>query len=62
MKYEYWFITLPVIGGKSLKGELWQARLNRELSEIVERGWEPDKMTAHSTGSYGFLFRKELSA
>lgn len=41
MANEYWYVTLPTPGTKRFKGESAVDHINRELTELVERGWEP---------------------
>ena len=36
--HKHWVIVLPT--GERLKGEDMTASIDRELSELVERGWE----------------------
>jgi len=36
--HEYWAVSLP--SGQKLKGEDVMAAMNRELTELVERGWD----------------------
>ena len=57
-KYEYWVVALPT--GQRLKGEDVLAHMNRELTELVERGWDVaafDRPTAIGPGT--FVLRKE---
>jgi hypothetical protein len=59
MEFEYWYVVLPTITGKRLKGENPEAHLNRELAELVERGWEPLSISTGNPHSFaGFLMRK----
>jgi hypothetical protein len=55
---EFWYIELPT--GKTLKGEHPIDAANRELTELVTRGWEPiSARPATVIGRHGFLLRKE---
>ncbi len=57
MESEYWYVTLP--SGKKLRGEDERAAINRELGELVARGWEPVSITgAHPAMQIGVMFRK----
>lgn len=59
--YEYWYLTLPTKNAR-LKGESVEDHANRELSELVERGWEPVSVTRPDViGAIGFLLRKVRS-
>lgn len=51
MKHEYWFLTLP--SGAALRKESRNDHINRELTELVERGWEPHQMTVNHPGMPG---------
>lgn len=58
MSYEFWYISLPA--GKRLPRESEEDAVNRELSELVARGWEPVNATRpQGIGPIGFLLRKE---
>ena len=60
MASEFWYIELPT--GKSLRGELPVDAANRELTELVERGWEPiSARPAMVIGRHGFLLKKETA-
>jgi len=55
---EFWYIELP--NGKSLRGETPEDAANRELTELVGRGWEPiSARPAMLVGRHGFLLKKE---
>lgn len=57
MSYEFWYISLPA--GKRLPRESEEDAVNRELSELVARGWEPVDVTRPAPiGPVGFLLRK----
>jgi hypothetical protein len=59
MSYEFWYITLPTQAGQRIKGESVEDHANRELGELVERGWEPVSVTRPvNIGAIGFLLRK----
>lgn len=45
MASEYWYVKLPA--GAKARGEQPMDTINRELTELVERGWEP--ISADST-------------
>ncbi|WP_159877849.1 hypothetical protein [Plantibacter sp. T3] len=58
MSYEFWYISLP--SGQRFRGESEEDAANRELSELVDRGWEPVNATRPGAiGPIGFLLRKE---
>lgn len=58
MPTEYWYITLP--SGKKLRGESERDAINRELNELVERGWEPVSIAGSAPGlQIGVMLRKE---
>ena len=60
MAAEYWYVTLPT--GKKLKGENERDAINRELTELVARGWEPVTMTSSApTLMIGVMFKKAAS-
>ena len=60
MASEFWYIELPT--GKSLRGEFPVDAANRELTELVERGWEPiSARPAMVIGRHGFLLKKETA-
>jgi hypothetical protein len=62
MPNDYWYISLPT-SNRRLKGESIDDHANRELAELVGRGWEPISVTRTSDiGRIGFLLRKELGA
>ena len=57
---EYWYVTLP--SGARLRGEDARTAINRELSELVQRGWEPVSMaTEHPTLMVAVLLKKAAS-
>lgn len=59
MDYEFWYITLPTATGQRLKGETVDDHANRELGDLVGRGWEPISVTRPvAIGAIGFLLRK----
>jgi hypothetical protein len=59
MASEFWYIELPT--GKTLRGEGHIEAANRELTELVERGWEPiSARTATLIGRHGFLLKKKI--
>lgn len=55
MGTEYWYVQLP--SGKTLRGERTQDAINRELNELVARGWEPVSMVDRSL-TLGVMFKK----
>jgi len=58
MTWDFWYIELPT--GKTLGGETGFDAANRELGELVDRGWEPiSARPALVIGRHGFLLRKE---
>lgn len=58
MANEYWVVVLP--GGKWLKGETVIDAMNRELSELAERGWEVAGFDrASQIGPATFVLRKD---
>ncbi|CAN5426464.1 hypothetical protein BH09ACT9_BH09ACT9_00900 [soil metagenome] len=60
--YEFWYITLPITGNVRKKGETLEDHANRELSELVTRGWEPISVTRpQNIGAIGFLLRRAKS-
>ncbi|MBN9153546.1 MAG: hypothetical protein J0J05_06150 [Microbacterium sp.] len=44
MGTEYWYVHLP--SGAKLRGETPMDAINRELNELVGRGWEPVSITS----------------
>lgn len=58
MAYKFWYLALPTPSGKRLKGESITDHINRELTEVVERGWEPVSIASSSPLSFSFLLRK----
>lgn len=61
MTFEYWYIELPPMGSVKRKGETIEDHANRDLAELVGRGWEPTSVTRPSNiGRIGFLLRKPL--
>lgn len=60
MADEYWYVTLPT--GAKLKGEKERDAINRELAELVDRGWEPVSITSSApTLMIGVMFKKVSS-
>lgn len=60
--YEFWYISLPTKTGQRLKGESVEDHANRELNDLVERGWEPISFDRpQGIGPIGFLLRKPKS-
>jgi hypothetical protein len=60
MTYEFWYISLPA--GQRFRRESEEDAVNRELSELVDRGWEPVNATRpQGIGPIGFLLRKPKS-
>lgn len=58
MANEYWVVSLPT--GKRLKGEEVLDTMNRELSELAERGWEVVGFDrASQIGPATFVLRKD---
>lgn len=52
--YEYWMLKLPA--GRVLRGETDMDAINRELAELVGRGWEVHSFSRASTiGPADFL-------
>jgi hypothetical protein len=60
MANEFWLVRLPVLGNKRLRNETTNDHMNRELTELVERGWEPISMTMDTVGNSVFLMRKSV--
>lgn len=59
MGNEYWYVTLPTPGAKRLRGETATDQMNRELNELVERGWEPISVASSAPGmQIGVMLRK----
>jgi hypothetical protein len=58
MPNEFWVVRLPVPGNKRLRDETPIDHMNRELTELVERGWEPTSMALDTAGNGVFLMRK----
>ncbi len=57
MPFEYWYVGLP--SGAKARGETEYDAINRELSELVGRGWEPVTMTSpHPSLKIYVMFRK----
>lgn len=55
---EYWYVVLP--SGKPLRGENAQATINREMNELVGRGWKPESIASgHPAMQIGVMFKKE---
>lgn len=57
MATEYWYLQLPT--GQALRGERPADTINRELQELVARGWEPVTMTATASLYAAIIFKKE---
>jgi hypothetical protein len=58
MGNEYWYVKLPA--GAKARGEQTSDTINRELSELVARGWEPVTMTSPVPTTYiCVIFKKE---
>lgn len=55
MTTEYWYLQLPT--GKALRGERTSETINRELQELVARGWVPVTVTEGA-----FLLKKESTS
>lgn len=63
MGIEYWYIRLPS-GDKATKHEMPQDHINRELSELVSRGWHVvshAEMSGGLLGNVSFVLRKECT-
>lgn len=61
MAFEFWYIRLPT-ANQRLKGESVEDHANRELAELVGRGWEPISATRPTAiDRIGFLLRKPVS-
>lgn len=61
MGTDYWYIRLPS-GAKATKQEMPQDHINRELSELVSRGWHVvshSEMSGALLGHVSFVLRKE---
>jgi len=58
MANEFWVVRLPVLGNKRLRNETQTDHMNRELTELVDRGWEPVSMTLDTANVGVFLMRK----
>jgi hypothetical protein len=57
MGNEYWYVALPT--GDKLRGEDGPAAINRELAELVARGWEPISITSSApTMKVGVMLKK----
>jgi len=55
--HEYWMITLPA--GRRERSESMDDAVNRELAELLERGWDVHSFQRDSTISPAtFLMRK----
>lgn len=54
---EFWYVKLP--SGAKLRGEDERDAINRELNELVERGWEPVSIATASPLWVGVMLRKE---
>jgi len=50
MGTQYWYVTLPTPGSRRLKGETATEQMNRELDELVSRGWEPISIASSAPG------------
>lgn len=61
MSAEYWFLSLP--SGQPLRKEPRPDHINRELKELVGRGWEPVSMSVHAQAmpgmSIALMMKKE---
>lgn len=55
-QHEYWVIQLP--SGQWLKGEKVLDAMNRELTELAERGWEVAGFQRPGLGPATFVLRK----
>lgn len=57
MTWDFWYIELPA--GAKLRRESIDDAANRELNELVDRGWEPISVTrATSISGVGFLMKR----
>lgn len=60
MPHEYWYVTLP--SGAKLRGEDARGAINRELTELVGRGWEPVSIASAAPGMLvGVMLKKAVS-
>lgn len=60
MTDEYWYVKLP--SGAKARGEQPMDTINRELAELVSRGWEPVSVTSTApTMMIGVMFKKAVS-
>ncbi|WP_336632857.1 MULTISPECIES: hypothetical protein [unclassified Microbacterium] len=60
MATEYWYVTLP--SGQKARGEQPRDTINRELNELVARGWEPVSVTSAAPSlMIGVMLRKSAS-
>lgn len=58
MPNEFWYVELPAGNTQRARGESVEAHANRELAELVGRGWEPVSVTrSNAIGRIGFLLR-----
>lgn len=63
MSFDFWYVELPVVGSVRLKKETVVDHANRELNELVDRGWEPISVQRSSQiGAVGFLMRRPKDA
>lgn len=57
MAAEYWYLKLP--SGAKLRGENEVDAINRELTELVGRGWEPVSIASSAPGlQIGVMLKK----
>jgi hypothetical protein len=60
MGSEYWYVRLPA--GAKMRGEQPMDTINRELNELVDRGWEPISVSSTApTMMICVMLKKETS-
>jgi hypothetical protein len=58
MATEYWYVKLPA--GAKMRGEQPTDTINRELAEMVGRGWEPMSVLSNAPSlAIYVMFKKE---
>lgn len=59
MGTEHWYVRLPA--GAKARGEQPMDTINRELGELIERGWEPVSILSTAPTMYICVMLKKVT-